>query len=263
MLTRRQFIAAGTASAAAAGGAFLLEETCYSPFPRQLRITHHAVPGPGALAGKRIAVAADLHIGHFFGPEEFRILLSHLEELKPDMVAFPGDFTDVAGADLGEYLDLHGRRPWTTYFSPGNHDKTGPQDTRTQRDLAAAGWRVLCNEREDHADYAVIGMESGLRGPIDYGTLKTRKFKIVLGHEPDFWRGYLEPNLLHLAGHSHGGQVQLFGGPLILPEAGRIYYQGRYERGNNNRLIVSRGIGTKMVNVRINCPPEIVVVTFT
>jgi predicted MPP superfamily phosphohydrolase len=66
---------------------------------------------------------------------------------------------------------------------------------------------------------------------------------------------------LMLSGHSHGGQIRLpFVGPMVLPPMGRRYYEGLY-RFKGMQLYVNRGIGTVGVPFRLNCPPEITVLT--
>ena len=58
-----------------------------------------------------------------------------------------------------------------------------------------------------------------------------------------------------------GGQIQLpFVGPLILPPMGRRYPEGMYQL-NRMQLYVNRGIGTVGLPFRLNCPPEITVIT--
>jgi predicted MPP superfamily phosphohydrolase len=69
---------------------------------------------------------------------------------------------------------------------------------------------------------------------------------------------------LTLAGQLHGGQVRLpFFGAVIVPSSyGNKYSQGLIEE-DNKKMIVTRGIGTSILPVRFNCPPEIDVIEFT
>ena len=69
---------------------------------------------------------------------------------------------------------------------------------------------------------------------------------------------------LTLAGHTHGGQIRLpFIGALIIPsEYGEKYAKGLIKE-NNKTMIVTKGIGTSILPLRFNCPPEIVVIEFT
>jgi hypothetical protein len=66
---------------------------------------------------------------------------------------------------------------------------------------------------------------------------------------------------LMLAGHTHGGQVRLpFLPPLHLPPLGRKYVEGLFRQGET-QLYVNRGIGAVGLPFRLNCPPEITVLT--
>jgi predicted MPP superfamily phosphohydrolase len=87
-----------------------------------------------------------------------------------------------------------------------------------------------------------------------------------MAHEPDYAdvivqhpRGSLVD--LVLAGHTHGGQVRLPGlGALILPPMGQKYVHGHFQF-NKMQLYVNRGLGTVGLPFRLNCPPEITVIT--
>jgi uncharacterized protein len=62
-----------------------------------------------------------------------------------------------------------------------------------------------------------------------------------------------------LSGHTHGGQIVL---PTVGPIAARkfpiVAGAGRKE---NTTIFVSRGVGTVYIPVRINCPPEVALLT--
>ncbi|MBW8749510.1 MAG: hypothetical protein JF584_18540 [Acidobacteria bacterium] len=87
-------------------------------------------------------------------------------------------------------------------------------------------------------------------------------------HEPDYIDELIKyPSSqsvgLVLSGHSHGGQVRLpFLPPLkaVLPPSGKKYVEGLFRVGNT-QLYVNRGIGTTEVPFRLNCPPEITILT--
>ena len=66
-----------------------------------------------------------------------------------------------------------------------------------------------------------------------------------------------------LAGHLHGGQIRLpFWGAIIVPSKyGNKYSQGFIEE-NNKKMIVTKGVGNSILNIRFNCTPEIVVIKF-
>lgn len=82
---------------------------------------------------------------------------------------------------------------------------------------------------------------------------------LLLAHEPDIFRRQPAPRVaLTLSGHTHGGQVRLFGWSPVVPSAyGSRYALGHVEE-DGRHLIVSGGLGTSIVPVRLGVPPEIV-----
>ena len=108
------------------------------------------------------------------------------------------------------------------------------------------------------------------RGEIDYigvddlpGTLAkvTDPAPVILmAHEPDVFALVPSRVALTLSGHTHGGQVRLFGySPIIPSRYGQRFAYGHIVEENRN-LIVSGGLGCSGFPVRFGSPPEIVVV---
>ncbi len=93
------------------------------------------------------------------------------------------------------------------------------------------------------------------------------RLHVVLGHSPDYALGRIEADLL-VAGHTHGGQVQLpLVGPLVtLSEVPRRWAAGLTELPGGARLLVSRGIGMEggaAPRLRFLCRPELAVIELT
>jgi predicted MPP superfamily phosphohydrolase len=85
---------------------------------------------------------------------------------------------------------------------------------------------------------------------------------IVLTHNPDIFP-LIPPRVsLSLAGHTHGGQVNipLIGRPIVPSKFGQRYAYGLIEE-NGKKLFVTEGIGTSIVPVRFRAAPEIVLLT--
>jgi predicted MPP superfamily phosphohydrolase len=89
---------------------------------------------------------------------------------------------------------------------------------------------------------------------------------ILLCHEPDFADKLLAhpagPSVaLMLSGHTHGGQIRFpLLGPMFLPDLGHRYVEGAFHL-QGLQLYVNRGLGTVGVPFRLNCPPEIALLT--
>ena len=158
------------------------------------------------------------------------------------------------------------------YAVLGNHDVSFSAAT-VIKTLGAHGTPVLVNQ---YLPIERNGARLWLCGVDDPGTsypdldlalpAKPDGPVLLMAHEPDYAddvlthpRGSLVD--LMLAGHSHGGQIRLpFFGPLILPPMAEKYPEGHY-RFNQMQLYVNRGIGIVGLPFRLNCPPEITVIT--
>jgi predicted MPP superfamily phosphohydrolase len=83
---------------------------------------------------------------------------------------------------------------------------------------------------------------------------------ILMAHEPDIFVQVPVRVALTVSGHTHGGQVRLFGWSPIVPSA----YGNRYAYGHvvedERSLVVSGGLGCSILPVRFGVPPEIVIV---
>jgi len=151
----------------------------------------------------------------------------------------------------------------------GNHDWwfDGP---RVRHALESRGVRVLENES---VPIMYRGKSFWLAGLADLwtrgnGLLQTMAKiddagpVLVLMHNPDLFPEMPERVSLTLAGHTHGGQVDLpIAGRLIVPSSfGQRYAYGLVEE-NGKKLIVTGGIGTSILPVRFRVPPEVVILT--
>jgi predicted MPP superfamily phosphohydrolase len=113
---------------------------------------------------------------------------------------------------------------------------------------------------------ALPGIDDVLEGRPDVGRtlekIPPAEMTILLAHEPDFAdEASLTPVDLQLSGHSHGGQVWIPGiGAPWLPALARRYPRGLY-KVRDLTLYTNIGLGTIRAPVRINCPPEITLIT--
>ena len=85
---------------------------------------------------------------------------------------------------------------------------------------------------------------------------------VLMAHEPDYADHVAKyPVDLQLSGHTHGGQVRFpFMRPLYLPDLARKYIWGLYQIGDLT-LYTNPGLGTVELPIRLNCPPEITLIT--
>jgi len=276
-LTRRNFLIA--TGATAAGLALYAGEIGRHEIDIVLRpIAITDLPAP--FHGYRIVQISDIHLDEFTEPFFLERIVQKVNALSPDLVLLTGDF--ITHGSLTFIAGGHAIRRCaeilTTLTAPlrygilGNHDVAFDAPT-VIRALSTHGTPILVNQ---HIPIERNGARLWLCGVDDPGTshpdldltipTKPDGPVILMAHEPD----YADDVLAHprgplvdlmLAGHSHGGQIRLpFFGPLVLPPLGHRYPEGHYQL-RNMQLYVNRGLGTVGLPFRLNCPPEITILT--
>jgi len=287
-ISRRQFLKRllGSSALLAAGGGFYSE--AIEPWRIQVRrITIPVRNLPEALNGLRIAHLTDLHRSRFVNSEFLARAIELANQLSPDIMAFTGDYlthddhlNPIGKFLLGERLPpaelarqcaacLRGARAKHGVFaSLGNHDHWFDADTVTKL-IEEAGIPVLRNKNQtlriNGEPLAIVGLGDLWTEGVDL----TRAFRhvdapfsVVLMHNPDSFEHWSrEGSHLILAGHTHGGQVNipLLGPPIVPSRYGQKYAHGLFVRGEA-RMYVNSGLGMIPPPVRFNCPPEIALI---
>lgn len=238
---------------------------------------------PRAFDGYRIVQFSDAHVGSM-KPEMMQRIVSTINSLKPDAVVFTGDLQNMQPHETDGSAHILSRlRAVDGVFSVlGNHDYSmyvAADEARKRSNEAllqsrerSYGWQLLMNEsRVVHrgADSIVIaGAENDGRPPFPsrvdirkmLSGISSDAFVIMLQHDPSSWRRTILPQsraMLTLSGHTHGGQLSLFGfrpTQLTGREDCGIYREG--ERVLN----VSTGVGGFLA-FRFGMPPEVVEIT--
>jgi predicted MPP superfamily phosphohydrolase len=296
MITRRRFIkvAAGstlfTAGSATYGAAIAAHE---------LRVTRYDLQPPQWPKGfgLKIAAIADLHAcDPWMDLERIEEIVAHTNSLQADMIVLLGDYvtgmTRMSGYIApAKFAPLLGRlkAPLGVHAVLGNHDWWDDRDVQRaghgvpecRRELEAAGIPVYENDAVRLTKAGRPFWLAGLGDQLAYWPAKRfRKLTrlgvddlsatlakvtddapvVLLAHEPDVALRVPERVALTLAGHTHGGQVRLFGWSPIVPSR----YGSRFVYGHARvkcDVVVSGGLGCTAVPVRIGMPPEIVLVT--
>ncbi len=208
---------------------------------------------------------SDLHIDM---AEDFsHVLIEAVREVDYDLCVLTGDFRgDTYGpyeAALAGMRQLRSQLQGDVYAVLGNHDTICMVPA-----LEAMGIRMLLNEqvqlqRDDQAIYL-----AGIDDPHYYRADNIEKAgdaipegaaSILLAHSPEIYRHAAHAGFdLMLCGHTHGGQICLPGGVPIMCNAGcpRDFCRGPWAY-QDLQGYTSAGSGACVVDLRLNCPPEI------
>lgn len=242
---------------------------------------------PEAFDGYKIVQFSDLHLGTFSGSRQdiLRQAVDSINAQNADMVVFTGDIQNREPSEILEHKDILQKvKAKDGIFSVlGNHDYTMYTDLTDAVDIGRnqgntegyqfdMGWTLLKNDhrniRRDSAHIVIAGMENDGEGRFPqkgnlnsalYGVRRS-DFVVMLEHDPTSWKRKILPHChaqLTLSGHTHGGQLEMFGlSPAMLK-----YRQvnGLYRAGERV-LYVSKGLGG-VVPFRFGASPEIVVFT--
>ncbi|MDX1933250.1 MAG: metallophosphoesterase [Capsulimonadales bacterium] len=264
---------------ATAGSGVLGYGALYAPFhPVIERITIPVRGLPPAFAGIRVALLSDLHVQPAFPARHLEPAVELVGRERPDLILLLGDYISDQEPDKLQHMRACATAlrslaaPLGIYAIFGNHDFPVPPDDPISEPWEAVGIRTLCHEvaevRRGNESLYLVGLRSALSRPVNpaelLSGLPTESARIVLWHEPDRARDAAAcGGSLQLSGHTHGGQVVIPGlRPPILPLGGRRYPSGRFEV-DGMPLYVTRGVGLLPPMVRINCPPEVTLMTLT
>ena len=243
----------------------------------------------------RIAALSDLHSCRpFMDGRLIRAVCAQVNALKPDIVLLLGDY--VRGPRFSQEL---ARDEWAgalaTLSAPlgvhavlGNHDyddltreDVSRQPVPVEQALRGVGIAVYVNgsvrithgargfwlagigsqhafhSRGQSYDQPDLGLED-LAATL--GQVSSKEPILLMAHEPDILPDVPRRVALTLSGHTHGGQIKLFGRTPVVPSK----FGDRYVRGHivedGRHLIVSCGLGYSGWPIRIGTKPEIVIV---
>ena len=269
-MSRGRGVAALGAAALAAWGGWIE--------PRRLVVRRQtlALPRwPAALAGLRVGVMTDLHAGVLHaGEEAVARWVERMNAEVPDLVLLGGDFTDahwlfgrrLAPERIAERL-AGLRAPLGSVAVLGNHDWRA-FGLRMWTALAAAGIPVLEN---DALAFDAPGGRLHVAGLADVrfrhpnlaralARVPDGEPAIVLAHDPDVFPFVPARVALTVCGHTHGGQVAI---PVLRRPFLPSRHAERFARGHivehGRHLVVSAGLGTSGLPVRVLAPPELLV----
>jgi len=251
--------------------------------PQRLVVTRAQLQLPGwpkELAGLKVALLADLHVGSpFWDLAALSRLVERTNGEHPDLVLLAGDYqinnipggVHVASEDIAQRLG-HLRAPLGVFAVLGNHDWWNDGE-RTRAAFEAHGIHVLeeSSATLQHAGttFFLVGLADQMTRPSNpkaaLAKVPAGAPTLLLVHEPDVFETFprlaVSPTLT-LAGHTHGGQVRLpvLGRRVVPSDFGERYAYGHVVE-NGRHLYVTSGVGTSILPVRFMVPPEIAMLT--
>lgn len=291
--SRRHFFK--TATAAAGAAPFLGAMYGFAAERLNYQVRRVEIPLanlPDALDGMKIAQLSDIHLSGYISRDDVRRAVDMANDLSADLSVVTGDFITGASDPLADCIEEIRKlsAPLGVYGCNGNHEIYAKAEDAAERLFTQAGMKLL---RKENALIHFRGAKLNLIG-VDYqrergpGGVKVQTLagvdklvrqdmpNILLSHNPNSFNRAAELGIdLSLAGHTHGGQVQVEILDHRLSPARFItdYIAGLYSRpfgtvgtGEGaatkvSQLYVNRGLGTVGAPVRLGVPPEITLIT--
>jgi len=226
---------------------------------------------PEAFEGFRVLHLSDLHVD--MDDANLEAVREQVRGLDYDLCVVTGDYRRDTWGDISPALEgmqrLRGDLNGEVLAILGNHDSI-----MMVPELETMGYRMLMNENhcvERNGERLWI---TGVDDPHYYraddipaalARVPTEETSLLLSHTPEIYAEAAHAGLdMYLCGHTHGGQICLPGGyPLTLDaKCPRFLGKGPWHY-DGMQGYTSVGAGTSIINIRLNCPPEITVHTLT
>ena len=245
---------------------------------------------PGSLQGLKIGLLTDLHSSSIVSSRLIKAAGDLLLSEKPDLIVMTGDFisgsTKFLSGSIGQFKREHVTRcaealshlkaPLGIYGVLGNHDFwSGAESVETicETFTRQIGMVWLRNRsvtvNRGGASFRLLGVDDYWEPSCSLAQacreLEGDSVRILLSHNPDINDDIAlsrERIDLVLSGHTHGGQVVMpvLGQPVMPSKFGQKYRAGLVRDGDRQTYI-SRGVGCLLAPIRLNCPPEVTVLT--
>ena len=241
---------------------------------------------PKSFDGYRIVHVSDLHLGTFNGwrSKILKAEMDSIEKQKANLICFTGDLQNIRPEEVEKMasvirqpmkgtISVLGNHDYTEYIKGDAKEKAAEEVRLINAEEKILKWTLLRNQNTEITSPAkesiyVCGTENDGRPPFpNYSNyrkamqgIEPNSFVIMLQHDPSAWKRSILPKTtaqLTLSGHTHGGQMQIFGWRPTSIRQQEDY--GLYEQ-NGRYLYITAGLGG-LVPFRLNMPNEITVLT--
>ena len=220
---------------------------------------------PSLFDGLTLLHLSDLHLD--MDPQASEQMIETIAGLDYDVCVLTGDYRASTSGPVDHLFPmmdrLAGALTGPAYAVLGNHDSI-----RMVSAMESMGIRMLLNEsvylRRSEQQISLAGIDDAHYYRVDNlekaaEDITKESFSILLSHTPEIYRQAVHAGFrFMLCGHTHGGQICLPGGIPVILEAHcpRAFGSGNWCYGDMKGY-TSRGVGTSILPVRFNCPPEI------
>lgn len=220
---------------------------------------------PKKLDGFRIIHLSDIHHSPFTNLEHITRTVKIANRLKPDMFVLTGDYVSHEPEFIAPVAEVLNKleSEFGTHACLGNHDHWTDADELI-KSFRQTNINLLINEgvrlKARDSSFWLAGVDDYMVGKTDVPASLRGSFpdemKVLLAHNPVIIRQAARLGIdLMFSGHTHGGQVKVRESKNKL-FAKRKLTSGLHRR-KNTQIYITRGIGTVVLPVRYQCPPEI------
>lgn len=229
------------------------------------RITVSLKRLPKKLDGFKIIHLSDIHHSPFTSFDHIARTVKIANRLNPDMFVLTGDYVSHETEYIRPVAELMGalRAEFGTHACLGNHDHwTDPAAVTTA--FRENGINMMINEgmrfEARGGSFWLAGVDDHMVGKTDIAAALKGSYpdemKLLLAHNPIIFRKSVRNGVdLTLSGHTHGGQVRVRDRQRGLIRRRKLS-NGLHSR-YDSQIYITRGIGTVVLPVRYQCPPEI------
>jgi len=232
---------------------------------------------PNSFKGFTIGMMSDIHSSVFMNKQDMSNYVAIMNSLGTDLVVITGDMVNSQVDEVYPFAEAFSnlKAQYGVYGCLGNHDFFTKNVDLVAKEIDDCGVRLLRNDavtiNKNGDGINLIGVDDIGRGvnPETYlsaalHSVRNTAPRILLCHKPYYFQNALDNKIdLTLSGHTHGGQIvfaTVDRTPISFAALASKYVAGLYTLGTS-QLYVNKGLGSVGVPFRINCPPELTVIT--
>ena len=238
--------------------------------PNMLEVTRYQVTDK-QLHGVRVAFLSDFHLKK----RDYKRLdkiIALTNKQNPNLILLGGDYANGHSTNKTMNIDLMAQKlsllNAPTFAVLGNNDWWVDGEKITEA-LKENQIKVLENESQriiiKNRYIDIIGLADYTMKSVDTAKAfkKTLAPRLVITHNPDTYYDIANQTNMIFAGHTHGGQFVIpYMRPLFVPSKYGAKFASGLVENERNKIIISKGLGTSILPIRLNCKPEIIIIDF-